>query len=54
MHWPGLSHFVMVVLGTAIHEFLSASVTCPCKLVDGRTKSDHDGVFAIGIRERAR
>src|SRR5690349_19199173 len=33
----------MVVLGTTIHEFRAAFVAWQCKLVDGRTKSDHDG-----------
>jgi hypothetical protein len=33
----------MVVLGTTIHEFSFAiAERCPSKLVDGRTKSDHD------------
>jgi hypothetical protein len=35
---------VMVVLGTTIHEFASAARFRPEKLVDGRTKSDHDEV----------
>jgi hypothetical protein len=35
---------VMFVLGTTIHEFADAMRTCPEKLVDGRTKSDHDGI----------
>ena len=55
----GVSHsarvlsFVMVVLGTTIHEFADAMRSRPEKLVDGpstnvglrrRTKSDHDGM----------
>ena len=43
---------VMVGLGTTIHEFLAAPVYCTHKLVDGRTKSDHDevsdGSIALG------
>jgi hypothetical protein len=35
----------MVVLGTTIHEFAYAIPRCAMKLVDGRTKSDHDGEF---------
>jgi hypothetical protein len=34
--------FVMVVLGTTIHEFVCSDPVCLWKLVDGRTKSDHD------------
>ena len=41
-----LYSFVMVVLGTTIHEFASSDVLCPWELVDGRTKSDHDGMGA--------
>jgi hypothetical protein len=33
----------MVVLGTTIHEFASALRSCSWNLVDGRTKSEHDG-----------
>jgi hypothetical protein len=43
-HAARLLSFVMVVLGSTIHEFADAMRTCPEKLVDGRTKSDHDGV----------
>src|SRR5262245_2691951 len=32
----------MVVLGTTIHEFDGCDESCGGKLVDGRTKSDHD------------
>jgi hypothetical protein len=33
----------MVVLGTTIHEFAASNAVSPHKkLVDGRTKSDHD------------
>ena len=35
----------MVVLGTTIHEFACTIETRPSKLVGGRTKSDHDGVW---------
>jgi hypothetical protein len=42
---------VMVVLGTTIHEFTCPERCCPEKLVDGRTKSDHDGLGGMRILE---
>ena len=39
---PLATPLVMVVLGTTIHEFACERRDVPSKLVDGRTKSDHD------------
>jgi hypothetical protein len=44
--WPSLRapSTVMVVLGTTIHEFACHQRIIGKELVDGRTKSDHDGM----------
>jgi hypothetical protein len=34
--------FVILVLGTRIHEFACNMSSCTMKLVDGRAKHDHD------------
>jgi len=39
-----LSHSVILVLGTTIHEFADAALSCGTKLVDRRAKHDHYGI----------
>jgi hypothetical protein len=44
----------MVVLGTTIHEFACHRSALFRKLVDGRTKSDHDEMRELAVDELRR